>query len=102
MTAFCRGGYARLGVLGFMIHPIQPHHRHHWQRSSNMPSPIARPNHVLLDGDGATFILRFMLALRTLCAAVFCLVLQLAVTAAELNVPEDIQFDKGIEYANPD
>src|SRR5262245_31881788 len=43
-----------------------------------------------------------MFLLRTLRTALLCIVLQLAVTEAELNVPEDTQFDKGVEYANPD
>jgi acetyl esterase/lipase len=37
-----------------------------------------------------------------LSAAFLCLSLQVGLAAAELVVPENIQFDQGIEYANPD
>ena len=43
-----------------------------------------------------------MPAFRKLFAAVLCSTITQLARAADLNVPEDIRFESGIEYANPD
>lgn len=43
-----------------------------------------------------------MPALKIVSAVFVCLSVQLVISAADLTVPENIQFDQAIEYANPD
>src|ERR1043166_4319334 len=57
----------------------------------------------MLDETGRRFNTRLMPALRMFPSAFLCsIIAQLAATAADLNVPEHILFESGIEYANPD
>jgi arylformamidase len=52
--------------------------------------------------DGV-FNTRFMPALRRVFSAFLCsTIIQLAAAGADLNIPENILFETGIEYANPD
>src|SRR5690242_20034772 len=57
----------------------------------------------LLDGARRSFNTRLMPALKTFFAAFLCsTITQLAALGADLDLPENILFESGIEYANPE
>ena len=56
----------------------------------------------MLDETRRHFNTRFMPALRKFFSALLCLTIAQLAAGADLNVPENILFESGVEYANPD